>query len=149
MHVADMKAAVSLAVEQAMKLIMAESAPAAPKPAPAKKPVSDEVRAKRLASLEKARAAKKAKGKPAKKAEKPAAESAKKPDDGVVYGAIELVEYTREDGTPGIVLRPKGRKRGVAFAKGDWAVFCTFANTFRKGETIDPICRAVKARIGG
>jgi hypothetical protein len=37
----------------------------------------------------------------------------------------------------------------VAFAKGDWAAFCEFANTFRKGETMDPICRKVKPRIGG
>ena len=166
MTVADMKAAIALGIEQAMKLIVAEDAAPAPTPAskPAK-PASDELRAKRLASLEKARAVKKAKAKAApaveaksekvkksrKKAANPAAESVKRRGDEAVetFGAIEVVEYTREDGTPGIVLRPKGRSRGVAFARGDFALFCAFANTFRKGETMDPIVRKVKARIGG
>lgn len=165
MTVADMKAAIALGIEQAMKLIVAEDAAPAPKPASPAKPASDELRAKRLASLEKARAVKKAKAKAApaveakpekvkksrKKAAKPAAESVKRRGDEAVetFGAIEIVDYTRRDGTPGVMLRPKGRSRGVAFARGDFALFCAFANTFRKGETMDPIVRKVKARIGG
>ena len=167
----DMIAAVALGVESALSrlgLVRAKDAPPASKPA-APKPASDELRAKRLASLEKARAVKKAKAqakpvavaeKPAKpekvkksrkKAAKPAAESVKRRDDEAVdtFGAIEIVDYTRKDGTPGVMLRPKGRSRGVAFARGDFALFCAFANTFRKGETMDPIVRKVKARIGG
>ena len=163
----DMIAAVALGVESALSklgLVRAKDAPPASKPA-APKPASDELRAKRLASLEKARAVKKAKAKAApaveakpekvkksrKKAAKPAAESVKRRGDEAVdtFGAIEIVDYTRRDGTPGVMLRPKGRSRGVAFARGDFALFCAFANTFRKGETMDPIVRKVKARIGG
>jgi hypothetical protein len=158
MTVADMKAAIALGIEQAMKLIVAEDAPAVAKPAASAKPKrkGNPEALKRWRESQKSAAAtveakpEKAK-KSRKKAAKPAAESVKRRGDEAVdtFGAIEVVEYTREDGTPGIVLRPKGRSRGVAFARGDFALFCAFANTFRKGETMDPIVRKVKARIGG
>lgn len=91
MTVADMKAAVALAVEQAMRLIATDTAPAVP----AAKVVSPDVKAKRLAALEKARAAKKAKAKaaPAVKAAKPAAKA---------------------DRTAGWDVKPHTTKRGVA-----------------------------------
>ena len=85
-----------------------------------------------------------AKPKPKKKAKKRS-----QMGEAEVVGGIEMVEYVRADGTPGIVIRRKGRRRGVAFARGDFAAFCAFCNTFRKGETMDPIVRKVKARIGG
>ena len=67
MSTADFKAAVALAVEQVLGLVKTDAAPPAPAPV---KPAGDDIRAKRLAALEKARAAKKAKAeaKPAKAA---------------------------------------------------------------------------------
>ena len=142
--------------------MVAEDAPAVAKPAAPAKPKrkGNPEALKRWRESQKAAAAtveakpekvKKSRKKSRKKAAKPAAESVKRRGDEAVdtFGAIEIVDYTRKDGTPGVMLRPKGRSRGVAFARGDFALFCAFANTFRKGETMDPIVRKVKARIGG
>jgi len=51
-----------------------------------------------------------AKPKPKKKAKKRSQMGAAE-----VFGGVELVEYTRADGTPGIVIRRKGGRRGVAW----------------------------------
>lgn len=143
MTIADIQKIAAKAVADALRL-----APVAEAPAPVQaKPARDAVMEKRLAALAKAREAKKAKAKaaPAVKA-KPAAKAA----EGVtVIGGIELLDYTREDGTPGVVIRPKGRRRGIGLAKGDWGLFVAMAQTFRTGETMNALGAAVKARIGG
>lgn len=160
MNVDDMIAAVALGFESAVNklgLVRAAGAPAVPKPAAKAKRKGNPEALRKWRESQKAapvavaeKPAKPAKKKAAKKGRKAAAESVKRRDEeAVLIGAVEIVEYTRDDGTPGIVLRPKGRARGVAFARGDYAAFCDFVNTFRKGETMDPIARKVKARIGG
>lgn len=148
MTIADIQKIAAKAVADALRL-----APVAEAPAPVQaKPARDAVMEKRLAALAKAREAKKAKAKAAP-ATKPAAAKAAKPakvEAGVtVIGGIELLDYTREDGTPGVVIRPKGRRRGIGLAKGDWSLFVGLAQTFRTGETMNALGAAVKARIGG
>lgn len=148
MTIADIQKIAAKAVADALRL-----APVAEAPAPAKPAASDALREKRLAALAKARAAKaaKASGTPAKpKAAKPkpAAKPAKVEAGVTVIGGIEVLDYTREDGTPGVVIRPKGRRRGIGLAKGDWALFVAMAQTFRTGETMNALGAAVKARIG-
>jgi hypothetical protein len=76
MSTADFKAAVALAVEQVLGLVKTDAAPPAPAPA---EPAAADIRAKRLAALEKARAAKKAKAE-AKPAAKPAKAAKAKPE---------------------------------------------------------------------
>lgn len=106
MTVADMKAAVALAVEQVLGLVQADDAPQVPAATPAKA-TSDELRAKRLAGLEKARAAKKAKAaaKPVAKpaaaapAAKPVAESKKKPAE-----AWSVKTHTTSKGVTGKIV---------------------------------------------
>ena len=99
MSTADFKAAVQLAVETALGLVKTDKAPPVPAPAPTK-PAGDELRAKRLAALEKARAAKKAKAK-AKPAAKPAVESAKQ----------KPVEVKAD--APAWVVKPHTTQKGV------------------------------------
>lgn len=145
MTIADIQKIAAKAVADALRL-----APVADAPAPVQaKPAREAVMEKRLAALAKAREAKKAKAKaaPAVKA-KPAAKAAKAAEGVTVIGGIELLDYTREDGTPGVVIRPKGRRRGIGLAKGDWALFVAMAQTFRTGETMNALGAAVKARIG-
>jgi hypothetical protein len=97
MTVADMKAAVALAVEQVLGLVQTDDAPKVPAPTPTKA-TSDELRAKRLAGLEKARAAKKAKAVAKPAAAKPAAvaPAAAKP---VAKPAAESKKQTPKPGT--------------------------------------------------
>jgi hypothetical protein len=99
MSTADFKAAVQLAVETALGLVKTDKAPPVPAPAPVK-PAADDLRAKRLAALEKARAAKKAKAK-AKPAAKPAAESPKQ----------KPVEVKAD--APAWVVKPHTTQKGV------------------------------------
>jgi hypothetical protein len=94
MTVADMKAAVALAVEQVLGLVQTDDAPQVPAPTPAKA-TGDELRAKRLAGLEKARAAKKAKAVAPAAAAKPVAVAAKP----VAKPAAESKKQTPKPGT--------------------------------------------------
>lgn len=143
MTVADMKAAVALAVEQAMRLVQSDDAVAvAEPPKRAKRTLSPEQKAKMAAGRAKAKAAKAAPAKPVKAA-KAVAESASR-DDGVILkaGGVEVVAY---DG--GVVLRAPGRRRGIPFRKGDWKLFAAFCNTLRS-TNMDAIQKAVAKQIG-
>lgn len=134
MTIADIQKIAAEAVANAMRLT---TTAAAPKPTAAKKrTLSAEQKAKMAAGRERARAAK---AKPATpKVERPA-----KVEAGVVrIGAVEVVPY---DG--GVVVRPVGRRRGVAFRKGEWKMFAAFCNTIRSADCTK-IGEAVAAHIG-
>lgn len=132
-NVNDLKAAFSLAMEQAMKLIVADDAPAVP----AKKPAPADVAAKRLKSLEKARAAKRAKAqaKPEPVAEKPATpRKAKK-------GRKAKAEYVKptNDGWDVTAHTTKRGKAGKIVRVGPFSMFIEDGDKAKRAAAIAAI----------
>lgn len=107
MTVADMKAAVALAVEQALRLVQADDAPVAvaepPKPARKGRTLSEEQKRKMAEGRKRAAAAKAAPAKPAPKAAKPvAAVKAAKPDRLTGW---DVTKHTTKRGKAGKIVR--------------------------------------------